>query len=283
LIGQVGVRSRADDRYSRVYGRRVVRFLAVVAIVIALLVIWKPFGGKSAVLVGVVGAGVAFASQELIGSIAGWFNILSGRIYRIGDRIEIAGLQGDVIDITPLRTKLMEIGSSREELGSTSDSGGSWVKGRQYTGRIVAVSNKATFEQPVFNYSAAFDFVWEELAIPIPYDSDWRRAEQIMLEEAQRISHTAGAADAMTEVEQRYPVPRTEVEPKVFVRVTDNWVQLAARFVIPIRTARTAKNDLTHRLMERLEQEGIGIASETVEATVKMEDGHDANSNQSTT
>jgi small-conductance mechanosensitive channel len=271
LAGTLILKTRAEDRYSLFYGRRVVRFLGFLTLAVALLVIWKPLGGKSAVLIAVLGAGVAFASQELLGSIAGWFNILSGRIFRVGDRIEIAGIQGDVIDITPLRTKLMEIGAAQGELGTTGDAPaqGSWVKGRQYTGRIVAVPNKATFEEPVYNYSATFDFIWEELALPIPYDADWRAAEQILLEEARRASDAAGAAAAMNEVTHRYPVPRTEVEPQVYIRATDNWVELAARLVIPVRTARTAKNEMTHRVMERLESEGIRIASQTVDVTLR--------------
>jgi small-conductance mechanosensitive channel len=67
----------------------------------------------------------------------------------------MGGVRGDVIDITPLRTKIMEMGSATEEQ--------TWVRGRQYTGRIVTVSNKATFTEPVFNYSTVFDYIWEEL------------------------------------------------------------------------------------------------------------------------
>ena len=62
------------------------------------------------------------------------------------------------------------------------------ILGRQYTGRIVAISNKATFTEPVFNYSATFDFIWEEVMIPVSYRDDWRTAESIMNEEAVRIS-----------------------------------------------------------------------------------------------
>ena len=66
----------------------------------------------------------------------------------------------------------------------------------------------------------------------------------------------------------RYPVPRTEVEPRVFVRATDNWMELAARFVVPVRTARRVKSDLTRRVMERFEEAGIEIASATADLTV---------------
>jgi len=252
-------------------------FFAVIVLVVALLVIWKPFGGRAPLLIGLIGAGVAFAAQELIGAVAGWFNILSGSIYRIGDRIEIGGLQGDVIDITPLRTKLMEIGNERGEIGAAASadgsSGPSWVKGRQYTGRLVTISNKATFEEAVFNYSSAFEFVWDELTLPVRYGGDWKLAERILLEEAERASTGEGAHEAMRAMAQRYPVPRTEVEPRVFVRATDNWIELSARFVIPLRTARSAKDEMTRRILERLESNGIEIASTTIDATIRNGDG----------
>ena len=65
---------------------------------VALAVLWRPFVGR---------IGVAFAMQEVIGGLAGWVNILSGRIFRPGDRIEMAGVRGDVLDLTPLRTKIL--------------------------------------------------------------------------------------------------------------------------------------------------------------------------------
>lgn len=275
-IAEVPIRIRIGDRFNRRYARRAVGVVILLALVIALVAIWRPFGGRAALLIGLIGAGFTFAIQELIGALAGWFNLMSGSIYRVGDRIEIGGIQGDVIDITPLRTKIMEIGTERGALGSSDGNGssgtGSWVKGRQYTGRLVVISNKASFDQPVFNYSSAFEFVWEELAVPIPYDEDWKRAEQILLEEAQRASASAGAQEAMDQMSERYPVPRTEVEPRVFMKATDNWVELAARFVVPLRAARSAKNELSRRMMERFEAEGIHIASTTVDATIHAGD-----------
>jgi small-conductance mechanosensitive channel len=270
-LGIALVRARVEDRFSRYYARTVVRYSAALALVVALLVIWRAFSGSSAVVVGLVAGGVTFAMQEVIGAVAGWFNILSGHVYRIGDRVEIAGVQGDVIDITPLRTKIMEIGQQRPTL-STQVGGPdpSWVGGRQTTGRIVTVSNKLTFTEAVFNYSAAFDYVWEELTLPVPYREDWRRAEEILLEEARRTSDTAGAQEAVDEMARHYPVPRTEVEPKVYVRATDNWVELSARFIVPVRTARTARDGLTRRLLARLGEAGIDVASSTSDITLHV-------------
>lgn len=260
LLGPLAAR-RGGDPYTRYHIRKITRAVIALMAVMVLAVLWRPFAGQIGVVLGFAAAGIAFAMQEVIGALAGWVNIVSGRVFAVGDRIKMGGAHGDVIDITPLRTKILEIGTP----ASAGDpANASWVHGRQYTGRIVAVSNKATFTEPVYNYSAAFEYLWEELSLPVPHDADWERAERIMLEEARRVSRSEGAQEAMRSMTRRYPVPITEVAPRVFVRATDNWIELTARFVVPLRTARSVKDSMTRRVLARLEQAGIPVASQTL-------------------
>jgi small-conductance mechanosensitive channel len=252
---------RGNDEFSSYYYRQIARYLSILAGIVALIVVWRTTIGHLALFGGLVVAGLAFAMQEAIGAVAGWFNIVSGGIYRIGDRVELGGVKGDVIDITLLRTKVLEMGSGRTDEPT-------WVGGRQYTGRVVSVSNKATFTTPTYNYSQFFDFVWEELRVPVPYRSDWKRAERILLEEAERVSATEGAREAMDAMTRRFPVPKQEIEPKVYVTLTDNWVELAARFVIPVRSARTIHDQMSRAIQERFAEAGIEVASSTTEVTV---------------
>lgn len=261
VVGRVAHR-RGSDEFSSYYYRQIGRYLTMLAGVVALIVVWRSVIGHLALFGGLVVAGLAFAMQEAIGAVAGWFNIVSGGIYRIGDRVELGGVKGDVIDITLLRTKVLEMGSGRSDEAS-------WVGGRQYTGRIVSVSNKATFTAPTYNYSQFFDFVWEELRIPVPYGTDWHLAEQIVLEEAQQVSATEGAREAMEAMTSRFPVPKQEIEPRVYVTLTDNWVELAARFVIPVRESRTIHDRMSRAIKKRFEEAGIEIASSTMDVTVR--------------
>ncbi len=252
---------RADDRYRKYYIRKIANYIFGIVALIATGILWRPFAGQLGLVLGLITAGLAFAMQELIGALAGWFNIVSGSIFKVGDRVQLGGVRGDVIDITPLRTKVMEIGSSVED--------DAWVRGRQYTGRIVAVSNKMTFTEPVFNYSASFDFIWEELTVPVAYHDQWRDAERIMTEEAVRISTSQEAEAALIAMVERYPLARTDVEPRVFIKATDNYLELAARFVVPVRLARIRKDELTRRVLDRFEQEGIAVASQTADVTLR--------------
>jgi small-conductance mechanosensitive channel len=264
LVAAVGGRLagwRVSDGYTRYYARKITHYVVAVLLLIALAVLWRPFAGRIGVVLGLAAAGVAFAMQEVIGAFAGWVSILTGRQFRVGDRIQMGGVRGDVLDITPLRTKVLEIGAA--------DDPASWVQGRQYTGRVVSISNKAVFSEPVYNSSAVLDHLWEELSLPIPYDQDWRLAEQILREEAERASASAGAQTAIEQMRRQYPVGRTEVEPRVFVRATDNWIELSARFVVPVRAARKVKDELTRRVLDRLAERGLPVASTTQDVTLR--------------
>jgi small-conductance mechanosensitive channel len=259
---------RAGDAYARHYVRRAVHFIVFLVALIALGFVWHVYGGRAGLGLGFFAAGLAFALQEVIGAVAGWFNILLGGIYRIGDRIEMAGVRGDVIDITPLRTKLLETGVSSPPPTGQPASTDLWVHGRQPTGRLVVVSNKATFDQPVFNYTSMWEFVWQELKFPIGHDQDWTLAESIIGEEAERISATDDAHHAMEAMRQRYAVPKSELETRVYATATDNYMELAARFVVPVRQARLTTTELTRRVKARLDEAGIPIASTTSEVTI---------------
>ncbi|MEZ5260224.1 MAG: hypothetical protein R2755_00250 [Acidimicrobiales bacterium] len=119
-----------------------------------------------------------------------------------------------------------------------------------------------------FNYSAIFEFIWEELSVPVAHDEDWRAARDFLAEEARRASSTVGAEEAINEMARRYPIARADVEPRVHTRATDNWVELSARFVVPVRSARRAKDEMTERVLARLQEAQIPIASTTAEVTL---------------
>ena len=101
-------------------------------------------------------------------------------VFRVGDRVMMGGVKAGVIDLSPLRTSIMEIGSPGA--GEDSDV---WVRARQYPGRVVTVSNKTVFAEPLYNYSQGFDYIWEKIAVPLAYTTGWERGKTILLEEVE--------------------------------------------------------------------------------------------------
>ena len=254
-------RRHRDDGYRRYWAGKLVSYAVAAVAVVALIALWAPLGGRISVILGFATAGIAFAMQEVIGALFGWVNILAGRIYTVGDRIEVGGVRGDVMDITPLRTKILEMGSEPhgDERSQT------WVTARQPTGRVVTVSNRKTFTEPVFNYSAQLEWIWEELAFAIPQDADWEEAEQIVFEEIR--AHAPDLRErgeaALAELGERYLVSATEIEPRTYVRVAGGDIEIVGRFVTAVRTARVAKDAITRVSLRRMRAAGIPVAYQT--------------------
>ena len=98
--------------------------------------------------------------------MAGYLLILRGGMFNIGDRIKMGGVRGDVIRIGFIQTTIMEMGQPPAE---QSEKPRMWVEARQYSGRIVSVSNAMIFDEPVYNYSRDFPYIWEEMHIPVSY------------------------------------------------------------------------------------------------------------------
>jgi small-conductance mechanosensitive channel len=119
-------------------------------IVIGLLSIWFNNGSRLATFLGLVTAGLAFAMQRVVTAICGYFVLLAGKTFNIGERIKMGGVRGDVVALGFIQTTIMEMGEPPEAQGEETDV---WVQARQYTGRIVTVTNDKIFEEPVYNYS----------------------------------------------------------------------------------------------------------------------------------
>ena len=140
-----------------------------------------------------------------------------------------------------------------------------WVNARQFTGRIVTVSNSMIFTEPVYNYSRDFPLLWEEMHLPITYTDDRAEAERVLLDVARRHTqdYRAQGDAAIERMLQRYSMPPATLEPRVFYRITDNWLELGLRFVAPVHGARELKDAMSRDILAGFDAAGIGIASAT--------------------
>jgi len=157
--------SKIKDNDNRYKAKKFGSFIGYILTIILITVVYSEKLGGLTVAFGVAGAGIAFALQEVIASFAGWLAIMFGGFYKTGDRVQLGGIKGDVMDIGVLRTTIMETGQ--------------WVDGDLYNGRIVLIANSFVFKEPVFNYSGDFPFLWDEIKIPIQYGSNYEKTKEI--------------------------------------------------------------------------------------------------------
>lgn len=241
-----------DTRYRL---RKFTSFSTYVVVVLLLSIIFSDRLGNLTVAMGVAGAGIAFALQEVITSFAGWFAITFAGFYKPGDRVQLGGIKGDVIDVSFLRTTLMEVGE--------------WVSADQYTGRVVRVANSFVFKEPVFNYSGEFPFLWDEIVIPIKYGSDHHLTREILgkiaienVGEYTKISH-----DSWIHFSKQFLLEDAKVDPIVTLMLTDNWMEFTVRYVTDFKVRRSTKDKLFTQILDEFQKTNgkIKIASTTMQ------------------
>lgn len=246
---------RIEDTDTRYRVRKGVQFAGYVAAFLFLAALFSDKLGGLTVAFGVAGAGIAFALQEVIASIAGWLALTFSNFYQPGDRVELGGIKGDVIDIGVLRTTLMEVGQ--------------WVDGDLYNGRIVRVANSFVFKAPVFNYSGDFPFLWDEITVPVRYGSDRAEAKAIIREVADQVvgEYSATAATAWRGMVKKYRIEDAMVTPMITLVANDNWLQYTLRYVVDYRRRRGVKDALFNGIMDRVDASGgrVQLASATFE------------------
>ena len=127
--------------------------------------------GISAAFVGMV---LGWSLQAPVTGIAAWLMIILKRPFRLGDRIIIAGIVGDVVDITLTHVVMNQVGGT--------------VGGEEKSGRGVLIPNAILFQQVIYNYAFETKYILDEVPVLITYESDCAAAEQICLDAAREVT-----------------------------------------------------------------------------------------------
>jgi small-conductance mechanosensitive channel len=227
---------QADARYKV---RKFVVFAGYVTILLFLAILFEDRLGRLTVTLGVVGAGVAVALQDVVASIAGAFSIGFSKLYTVGDRVQIGDTRGDVVDIGLLRTTVMETGS--------------WVSKDLYNGRIVRIPNSIVLKSPVFNYSQGFRFIWDEIKVLFTTASDCQLAREMLLRAAKESigEYLIEAQTSWKVMSDYYRGANPPLEPTVTLAVNSGSFEFSVSYVVDY-TKRTAMQD---RLFSKIVQE----------------------------
>lgn len=250
---QRNILGKIKDKDNRYKAKKFGGFIGFILTILLITVVYSDKLGGLTVAFGVAGAGIAFALQEVIASFAGWLAIMFGGFYKTGDRVELGGIKGDVMDIGVLRTTIMETGK--------------WVDGDLYNGRIVLVANSFVFKEPVYNYSGDFPFLWDEIKIPIQFGSNYQKTNELLLQIGKEVA--GDLSDQSVEkwqlLQNKYRLEDAQTEPMVSLIANDNWVEFTLRYIVNYKRRRLTKTELFTRILKIIEaSEGeIKLASAT--------------------
>ena len=256
--------SGLGDKRAAFWSRQLVNIVAAGLLLLGVVSIWFDDPTRLTTAAGLATAGLAFALQRVITAVAGYFIILRGKTFNVGDRIVMGGVRGDVVALSFMQTTILEMG---QPPAVQSAEPAMWVRARQYTCRVVTVSNAKVFDEPIYNFTRDFPYLWEEIAIPVRYGDDRARAEDILLDVAAK--HTAALASigdaALRELQRRYFLPTADARPRVYLRLTDNWTELTVRFIAHEHGVRDLKDRMSREILDRFDAAGLQIASATYE------------------
>lgn len=233
--------SKIKDNDNRYRAKKFSGFIGFILTIILISIVYSDKLGGLTVAFGVAGAGIAFALQEVIASFAGWLAIMFGGFYKTGDRVQLGGIKGDIMDIGVLRTTIMETGQ--------------WVDGDLYNGRIVLVANSFVFKEPVYNYSGDFPFLWDEIKVPIQYGSNYEKTNEILLKIGKEITgHLSEKSKQKWDfLQNKYRLENAQTEPMVSLIANDNWVEYTLRYVVDFKRRRTTKTELFTKILNTIE------------------------------
>ena len=224
--------------------RKTATYVATAVFVIIISWLWLPFFDDLGTFLGLLSAGLAIALADVFLDIAGWFFIVFRRPFKVGDRIEIDGTAGDVIDVRVLRFTVLEIRN--------------WVDADQSTGRVVHIPNGSLFKYPTANFTEGFFHIWHEIPVIVTFESDWKLAESLIMDSM--------APVALSETELRkhervvsaardYLIQFKELKPIVYVSTTESGVLLTGRLLVEARARRNVEDEIWRSLLDKINDE----------------------------
>ncbi len=250
-----GIDSHIEDVNQRHQLRKVVTYVFWIALVATGVILFAERLALADIgtIVGLIAAAVTIALADVVRSLAGWIYVNSRRGVEIGSRVVVDGITGDVIDIGLLKTTLLEVG---EPL----------VHAMQSTGRIVTVPNSAFLNKNVISSATVNPLVWHEIRILVTFESDWKKARDIMKDVAMKLYDEIipDLREGFRSLEREYAFRLGSTAPYIYTEIADSGVLLTLRNLCPVRRRRSTTDRISEEILDRFnEDETIEFAYPT--------------------
>jgi small-conductance mechanosensitive channel len=215
-----------------------VRIFSAILLALGLLLgmmVWVQDPGQIVLIIGIIWGALLVALRDLIQNVVGSLMLLVTRVYKVGDRIQIKGVYGIVMDIGVFRTTLMKLD---EESGDHP------------SGRITTVPNGILFREMVTNTSRDLSFTEDEIRITFPFSVDIQKTRVLLLDIVQK--HTREVREqAEREIEKlsdKKFLPDFGTEPTVFVHIDRHQILMVVKFFTESRRRSEIKNHIVEEI-----------------------------------
>jgi small-conductance mechanosensitive channel len=193
-----------------------------------------------ATFAGFVTAGIAVGLQAVLLSIAAYFFLIGRYGIRVGERVSVAGVTGDVVEIGLVRLYIMELAASGGDLYPT--------------GRIAVFSNSVFFQagMPFYKQIPGTDYTWHEVAVPIVAGSNYKSVEEKILQAVNSVydGYRKDIERQHTDVERRIDIYMQAPNPEPQLRFTDKGLEFRVRYPVELRKASSIDDEITQRVLD---------------------------------
>jgi small-conductance mechanosensitive channel len=217
-----------------------------------------------ATFAGFATAGIAVGLQAVLLSVAAYFFVIGRYGIRIGDRVSIAGVTGDVIDVSPVRFYLMELAGSDVNLYPT--------------GRIVVFSNSVLFQAttPLYKQIPGTEYTWHEVVLQFVAGADFQLAEEKLLAAVNSVydKYKKDIEQQHNDLERRIEIQMKPPTPQAKLHYADSGLEFLVRYPTELRTAPDIDEQIIKAVLEAIEKDPKLKASVTgwprIRAAVKV-------------
>lgn len=243
LLSNYIIRKRVKDDVKFYRWNRVTLYIYSALCIILIGSVWIKGISSITTFLGLASAGIAIAMHDTIANLAGWVFIVSQKPFKTGDRIEVNGIIGDVIDVRVLQFSMVECGN--------------WVDADQSTGRIIHIPNNKALRDPIANYEIGFKYIWNEIPVLLTFESDWKIAKKILEKvAADNVLHLSeGAQQQIKKAAKRYMIFYDKLTPIVYTSVKESGVLLTLRYLVSPRKRRPSEHQIWETILEEFYNE----------------------------
>jgi small-conductance mechanosensitive channel len=254
IIKKIGIKIIKKIKNSKIEYLYTQKYKLIISIlkIIIFIFLWGEYIGNFLTIISLISAGFTIALRDLI------FNFFSGiyikikKPFDLEDRIEINNYKGDVININALNFEVLEV-NNETFIG-------------QSTGVITHVPNSTIFNYPLRNYNKAFKYIWNELTIKVPLESDLSKTKGI-------IYKIVNSNDIIKSIPQKmrnqiknissdYRIYYNKYEPIIYTQVVDNHIELTVRYLIHPKKARYVNSIIWNKIIDAYQNNEIKLSKE---------------------
>lgn len=254
IIKRIGIKiikNIEDTKKEYIYTRKYKLLISITTLIIFIF-LWGKYLEAFLTLISVISAAFTIAIRDIIFNFFCGIYIKVAKPFEVEDRIEIDNYKGDVINLNTLNFEVLEVNNETFT--------------GQSTGVITHIPNSKIFNHPLRNYNKAFKYIWNEITIEIPLDSDLNKAKSVIYKIVNSNEIIKNIPSKMTNqiknIASDYRIYYNKYEPIIYTKVVDRHINLTVRYLIHPKKARFVESTIWNNILSAYKKGEITLLND---------------------